>query len=170
MRFATSSGSSSIFDAGSRIRALPHERASSREPANRVYSLSSFTMRFDADGRQNASSQAAGSSLSSEDSANEYQVYEIQLMGIFGSMPILLQNGVSYGAPYGAAQTMAECAVREKRERFDQLPADVRGAKLNKLVDDTKTAAVKVRLVLTNLIPIENAHRVTRGLMCRLDS
>ena len=170
MRFATSSGSSSIFDAGSRIRAFPHERASSREPANRVYSLSSFTMRFDADGRQNASSQAAGSSLSSEDSANEYQVYEIQLMGIFGSMPILLQNGVSYGAPYVAAQTMAECAVREKRERFDQLPADVRGAKLNKLVDDTKTAAVKVRLVLTNLIPIENAHRVTRGLMCRLDS
>ena len=125
-------------------------------------------MRLDAAGRQNASS--AGSSLSSEDAANEYLLYQIQLMGIFGSMPILLQNGVSYGAPYVAAQTMAECAVREKRERFDQLPADVRGAKLNKLVDDTKTAAVKVRLVLTNLIPIENTHRVTRGLMCRLDS
>ena len=170
MRFATSSGSSSIFDAGSRIRALPHERASSREPANRVYSLSSFTMRFDAAGRQNASS--AGSPLSSEDAANEYLLYHIQLTGIFGSMPILMQNHVtvSYGAPYVAAQTMAECAVREKRERFDQLPADVRGAKLNKLVDDTKTAAVKVRLVLTNLIPIENTHRVTRGLMCRLDS
>jgi hypothetical protein len=168
VRFATSSGSSSIFDAGSRIRAFPHERASSREPANRVYSLSSFTMRFDAAGRQNASS--AGSPLSSEDAANEYLLYHIQLTGIFGSMPILKQNGVSYGAPYVAAQTMAECAVREKRERFDQLPADVRGAKLNKLVDDTKTAAVKVRLVLTNLIPIENTHRVTRGLMCRLDS
>jgi len=148
----------------------PHEIAQVRGNLPIGCIVCSFMMRLDAAGRQNASS--AGSPLSSEDAANEYLLYHIQLTGIFGSMPILMQNHVtvSYGAPYVAAQTMAECAVREKRERFDQLPADVRGAKLNKLVDDTKTAAVKVRLVLTNLIPIENAHRVTRGLMCRLDS
>jgi hypothetical protein len=50
--------------------------------------------------------------------------------------------------PFEVAQTMAKCAVREKQERLGSLPAAVRKEKIQKMVDDIKKTAVKVRLML----------------------
>jgi hypothetical protein len=98
--------------------------------------------RFDAAGRQTASS--ADSSFS-----NEFESFQIQLTGIFGTMPALVPGGkVRYGVPFEVAQTMAKCAVREKQERLGSLPAAVRKEKIQKMVDDIKKTAVKVRLML----------------------
>ena len=111
-------------------------------------------MRFDAAGRQTASS--ADSSFS-----NAFVLWQTQLTGIFGSMPALLPGPggeVRYGVPFPVAQTMAKCAVREKQERLGSLPAAVREEKIQKLVDDVKKTAVKVRLMLANVILIEKPH------------
>jgi hypothetical protein len=106
-------------------------------------------LRFDAAGRQTASS--ADSSFS-----NEFESFQIQLTGIFGTMPALVPGGkVRYGVPFEVAQTMAKCAVREKQERLGSLPAAVRQEKIQKMVDDIKKTAVKVRLMLANVILIE---------------
>ena len=111
-------------------------------------------MRFDAAGRQTASS--ADSSFS-----NAFVLWQTQLTGIFGSMPALLPGPggeVRYGVPFDVAQTMAKCAVREKQERLDSLSAAVRKEKIQKLVDDVKKTAVKVRLMLANVILMEKSH------------
>jgi hypothetical protein len=64
-------------------------------------------------------------------------------------MPALVPGGkVKYGVPFEVAQTMAKCAVREKQERLGSLPAAVRKEKIQKMVDDIKKTAVKVRLML----------------------
>jgi hypothetical protein len=83
---------------------------------------------------------------------------QIQFTGIFGTMPALMPGAggeVRYGAPFPVAQTMAKCAVREKQKRLGSLPAAVREEKIQKMVDDIKKTAVKVRLMLANVIQIE---------------
>ena len=108
-------------------------------------------MRFDAAGRQTASSSA--DSLFS----NEYVPLQTQLTGFFGTIPALLPGArgeVRYGVPFVVAQTMAKCAVREKQERFDQLRAAVREEKIQEMVDDIKKKAVKVRLAVAKIILI----------------
>ncbi len=110
-------------------------------------------LRFDAAGRQTASS--ADSSFS-----NEFLSLQIQLTGIFGTMPALVPGAgkVIYGVPFEVAQTMAKCAVREKQERLDPLPDGVRKVKIQKMVDDIKKIAVKVSFMLANVILIEKSH------------
>ena len=109
-------------------------------------------LRFDAAGRQTASS--ADSSFS-----NEFVSLQIQLTGIFGTMPALVPGAgkVKYGVQFEVAQTMAKCAVREKQERLDPLPDGVRKVKIQKMVD-IKKIAVKVGLMLANVILIEKSH------------
>ncbi len=111
-------------------------------------------IRFDVAGRQTASS--ADSSL-----PNEFKLWQNQLTGIFGAMPALVPGAgkVRYGVPFEVAQTMAECAVREKQERLDPLPDGVRKVTIQKMVDDIKKTAVKVRLILANVILIEKPHQ-----------
>jgi hypothetical protein len=111
-------------------------------------------IRFDVAGRQTASS--ADSSL-----PNEFKLWQNQLTGIFGAMPALVPGAgkVRYGVPFEVAQTMAECAVREKQERLDPLPDGVRKVTIQKMVDDIKKTAVKVRLMLANVILIEKPHQ-----------
>ena len=77
-------------------------------------------------------------------------MWQNQLTGIFGTMPALVPGAgkVKYGVSFEVAQTMAKCAVREKQERLGSLPAAVRKEKIQKMVDDIKKTAVKVRLML----------------------
>ena len=85
-------------------------------------------------------------------------MWQTQLTGIFGTMPALVPGAggeVRYGVPFPVAQTMAKCAVREKQERLGSLPAAVREEEIQKMVDDIKKTAVKVRLMLANVILIE---------------
>ena len=107
-------------------------------------------------GRQTASS--AGTSLSSENTANAYGVLQTQLTGVFGVIPCLLPDAgglVIYGVPYEMALEMAGRAVAEHRARNDSLPPDIQHAKIQKLVEGRKQASKMVRLVFTNLIPID---------------
>ena len=106
---------------------------------------------------QMASSEA-GTSVSSENTANAYGVLQTQLTGFFGVMPCLLPKAgglVGYGVPYEMALEMAERAVAEHRASNDSLPPDIQHAKIQKLVEGRKQASKMVRLVFTNLMPID---------------
>ena len=109
-------------------------------------------------GRQTASS--AGTSLSSENTANAYGVLQTQLTGFFGVIPCILPDAglVRYGVPFDMALDMSKRAVAEHRARNDSLSPDIQHAKIQKLVEGRKQASKMVRLVFTDLIPIDPIH------------